>query len=141
MEIQEYNGTSLAYMGDAVMSLYVRELLLSKGYQKSKDLQKFSEAWVSAKAQAGFLNQLETEGFFTEEEWAIVLRGRNTNPKSKAKNADVITYRKATNPICMLRLISERLSLRKYAERWCRYCLCPFWPCCALHIYRHCPCA
>lgn len=96
MEIQEYNGTSLAYMGDAVMSLYVRELLLSKGYQKSKDLQKFSEAWVSAKAQAGFLNQLETEGFFTEEEWAIVLRGRNTNPKSKAKNADVITYRKAT---------------------------------------------
>ncbi len=44
-------------------------------------------------------------------------------------------------PICMLRLISERLSLRKYAERWCRYCLCPFWPCCALHIYRHCPCA
>ena len=39
MEIQEYNGTSLAYMGDAVMSLYVRELLLSKGYQKSKDLQ------------------------------------------------------------------------------------------------------
>ncbi len=30
MEIQEYNGTSLAYMGDAVMSLYVRELLLSE---------------------------------------------------------------------------------------------------------------
>lgn len=96
MDIQEYNGTSLAYMGDAVMSLYVRQLLLAKGYQKSKDLQKLSEGWVSAKAQASFLNQLETEGFFTDEEWSVVLRGRNTNPKSKAKNADVITYRKAT---------------------------------------------
>ena len=113
MEIQEYNGTSLAYMGDAVMSLYVRELLLSKGYQKSKDLQKFSEAWVSAKAQAGFLNQLETEGFFTEEEWAIVLRGRNTNPKSKAKNADVITYRKATG----LEAVFGWLYLMKKEER------------------------
>ena len=113
MEIQEYNGTSLAYMGDAVMSLYVRELLLSKGYQKSKDLQKFSEALVSAKAQAGFLNQLETEGFFTEEEWAIVLRGRNTNPKSKAKNADVITYRKATG----LEAVFGWLYLMKKEER------------------------
>ena len=113
MEIQEYNGTSLAYMGDAVMSLYVRELLLSKGYQKSKDLQKFSEGWVSAKAQAGFLNQLETEGFFTEEEWAIVLRGRNTNPKSKAKNADVITYRKATG----LEAVFGWLYLMKKEER------------------------
>lgn len=113
MEIQEYNGTSLAYMGDAVMSLYVRELLLSKGCQKSKDLQKFSEAWVSAKAQAGFLNQLETEGFFTEEEWAIVLRGRNTNPKSKAKNADVITYRKATG----LEAVFGWLYLMKKEER------------------------
>ena len=95
------------------MSLYVRELLLSKGYQKSKDLQKFSEAWVSAKAQAGFLNQLETEGFFTEEEWAIVLRGRNTKPKSKAKNADVITYRKATG----LEAVFGWLYLMKKEER------------------------
>ena len=38
--LQEYNGTSLAYMGDAVMSLFVREMLLSKGYQKPNVLQK-----------------------------------------------------------------------------------------------------
>ena len=96
MNVKEYNGTSLAYMGDAVMSLFVRELLLSKGYQQSKVLQKKSEGWVSAKAQAHFLETLQTNHFFSEEEWSIVLRGRNTNPKSKAKNADVLTYRKAT---------------------------------------------
>lgn len=96
MDIKEYNGTSLAYMGDAVMSLLVRELLLSMGYQQSKKLQQKSEGWVSAKAQAYFLQKLENDGFFSDEEWSIVLRGRNTNPKSKAKNADVLTYRKAT---------------------------------------------
>ena len=52
MDIKEYNGTSLAYMGDAVMSLLVREMLLAQGWQKSKILQKKSESWVSAKAQA-----------------------------------------------------------------------------------------
>lgn len=122
MDIKEYNGTSLAYMGDAVMSLFVRQFLLSKGYQKSKDLQKMSEQWVSAKAQANFLNQLEEEGFFSEEEWNIVLRGRNTNTKSKAKNADVITYRKATG----LEAIFGWLYLMKQNERlmqlWNRIC-------------------
>lgn len=122
MDIKEYNGTSLAYMGDAVMSLFVRQFLLSKGYQKSKDLQKISEKWVSAKAQANFLNQLEQEGFFTEEEWSIVLRGRNTSTKSKAKNADVITYRKATG----LEAIFGWLYLMNQQERlmqlWNRIC-------------------
>ena len=55
MDIKEFNGTSLAYMGDAVMSLLVRERLLQEGFQKSKVLQKKSEGWVSAKAQARFL--------------------------------------------------------------------------------------
>lgn len=113
MEIQEYNGTSLAYIGDAVMSLYVRELLLSRGFQQSKTLQKKSEAWVSARAQSDFLQRLENEDFFTEKEWSIVLRGRNTNPKSKAKNADVLTYRKATG----LEAIFGYLYLMREEER------------------------
>ena len=75
----------LAYMGDAVMSLLVREMLLAQGWQKSKILQKKSESWVSAKAQAYFLIQLKERAFFSEEEYAIVLRGRNTHSASKAK--------------------------------------------------------
>lgn len=113
MDIREYNGTSLAYIGDAVMSLLVREKLLSMGYQQSKVLQKKSEGWVSARAQAYFLQELENQGFFHEDEWSIVLRGRNTNPKSKAKNADVLTYRKATG----LESIFGWLYLNKEEER------------------------
>lgn len=96
MDVAEYNGTSLAYIGDAVMSLYVREMLLTKGYQKPDVLQKKSVAWVSANAQAYFLMTLKEQEFFTEEEWKIVLRGRNTNISSKAKNATVQTYRLST---------------------------------------------
>lgn len=113
MEIKEYNGTSLAYMGDAIMSVFVREMLLSQGYQKSKVMQQKSEAWVSAKAQSKFLEILENEQFFTEEEWSIVLRGRNTSPKSRAKNADVLTYRKATG----LEAIFGYLYLQRNMER------------------------
>lgn len=96
MDIKEFNGTSLAYMGDAIMSLLVREKLLKEGWQKPKVLQKKSEGWVSAKAQAYFLTQLKERSFFTEEEKAIILRGRNTHTASKAKNADVLTYRMST---------------------------------------------
>lgn len=96
MDVVEYNGTSLAYIGDAVMSLYVREMLLEKGFQKPDVLQKKSVAWVSANAQAYFLMTLKDQEFFTEEEWSIVLRGRNTNISSKAKNATVQTYRLST---------------------------------------------
>lgn len=96
MDIKEFNGTSLAYMGDAIMSLLVREKLLHEGWQKPKVLQKKSEGWVSAKAQAYFLTQLKECNFFTEEEKGIILRGRNTHTASKAKNADVLTYRMST---------------------------------------------
>ena len=37
MEIVPYNGTTLAFIGDAVMTLWVRELLVRKGYKKTND--------------------------------------------------------------------------------------------------------
>ena len=113
MEIREYNATSLAYIGDAVMSLYVRELLLSKGFQKPKILQQESIRYVSAKAQASFVKTLQEQEFFTEEEWSIILRGRNTHTKSKAKNAEVIEYRYATG----LEALFGYLYLNKQQER------------------------
>lgn len=120
MEIKEYNGTSLAYMGDAIMSVFVREMLLSQGYQKSKVMQQKSEAWVSARAQANFLEILENEHFFTDEEWSIVLRGRNTNPKSRAKNADVLTYRKATGLEAVFGYLYLQRNMERLDQLWNR---------------------
>lgn len=96
MEIVPYNGTTLAFIGDAVMTLYIREKLVKEGYQRPNDLQKKTAQYVSAKAQANYLTQLIDEDYFSEEELEIIKRGRNAQTKTIAKNADVITYRLAT---------------------------------------------
>jgi len=96
MKVKELNATTLAYIGDAVMSLWVRELLIEQGWQKPKVLQKQSVAWVSARAQAKLVQALLAENFFDEEERTIILRGRNAKCQSSAKNASMIEYRMAT---------------------------------------------
>lgn len=118
MNVNEYNGTSLAYMGDAVMSMFVREKLLNDGYQKSKVLQKKSEAWVSAKAQAYFVEKLEEQAFFTTEERTIFMRGRNTHSQSKAKNADVITYRMSTGLEAVFGYLYLTKQMKRLQELW-----------------------
>lgn len=97
MEIVPYNGNTLAYVGDAVMSLQVRNYLVcEKGMQKPKMLQEESVKFVSAKAQAKFLIQMQRDKVLNEEEEAIVKRGRNAKSDSVAKNVDINTYRIAT---------------------------------------------
>lgn len=96
MELQGLNGTTLAYIGDALYSLQIREYLVEKGLQRPNDLQKESVKYVSAVAQAKFLQAMLEQGLLTTEEQAIVKRGRNTNIHSRAKNADMMTYRFST---------------------------------------------
>lgn len=96
MEIIPYNGTTLAFIGDAVMSLKIREMFVKQGYQKPNQLHRLTASWVSAKAQARFLTELMDRNFFDEEELQIIYRGRNATLHTTAKNADVITYRLAT---------------------------------------------
>ena len=47
MEIVNYNGTSLAFIGDAWMSLKVRMHVLEQGYQRPRELQRRCSRWVS----------------------------------------------------------------------------------------------
>lgn len=96
MEIVTENATSLAWIGDAYMSLCVREHLLDKGYQKAHLLQKKSAKICSAKGQASILSSLLEKDYFTESEKQILARGRNATIHSKAKNADGKTYLQAT---------------------------------------------
>lgn len=96
MEIVTQNATSLAWIGDALMSLRVREHLVAKGYQKADVLQKKSARICSARGQSKILEQLLQENFFHEEEHQILQRGRNATIHSKAKNADGKTYLQAT---------------------------------------------
>lgn len=115
MNAKECNATTLAYIGDAVMSLWVRELLIEQGWQKPKILQQKSVAWVSARAQAGIVIALLEEDFFTETERTVVMRGRNANCVTHAKNADMMEYRMATGleaVIGYLYLMKEEVRLQ-----------------------------
>lgn len=90
------NGSTLAFVGDAILSLYVREYLVKLGLTKTKELQERSVRFVSANAQAKFIQKLITDNFLTEHEVKMFLRGRNHKSDTKAKNADIVTYRQST---------------------------------------------
>lgn len=96
MEIVTENATSLAWIGDAIMSLAVREHLLNLGFRKANVLQKKNAKICSAKGQSVMLHTLLEEDFFTEDEKQILARGRNATIHSKAKNASHKIYLEAT---------------------------------------------
>ncbi|GAX47710.1 Mini-ribonuclease 3 [Pseudolactococcus reticulitermitis] len=90
------NGIALAYAGDAVYEVFVRDYLLSQGITKPGELQKTAVKFVSAKAQAFLISEMEKDAILTEEELVYFKRGRNAHSKTTAKNTDVVTYRIST---------------------------------------------
>ncbi len=96
MNTNACSGRTLAFLGDAVWSLIVREYLILSGEGKGKKLQKDSIAYVSAKAQANFYTLLHEQQFFTEEEEEVFHRGRNASDGATPKSTDVQTYRIST---------------------------------------------
>lgn len=93
---KQLNGLALAYIGDAIFEVYVRHHLLKQGFTKPNDLHKKSSRIVSAKSQAEILFFLQNQSFFTEEEEAVLKRGRNAKSGTIPKNTDVQTYRYST---------------------------------------------
>lgn len=91
-----HTGNVLAFVGDAVLSLQVREYLISLGITNLDKLQKTSTEYVSAKAQAGFIRELIDKDLLTEDEMLYFKRGRNAKSYSVAKNQTVGDYRSAT---------------------------------------------
>ncbi|MDY3035080.1 MAG: ribonuclease III domain-containing protein [Absicoccus sp.] len=96
MEIVHQNAISLAWMGDAIMTMYVRQHILEKGIQNPQKLQRMSAKVCSAKGQSALLDALNQEDFFTADEKEILRRGRNASYHTKAKNATSQQYMKAT---------------------------------------------
>lgn len=96
MDVDEINIITLAYLGDAVYEVYVRNYLIKKGIAKVLDLQKEAINYVSAKSQCKILNYLMLHNLLKEEEMDIVKRGRNYKREVHPKNTDIITYKMAT---------------------------------------------
>ena len=93
MDINRINIITLAYIGDAVYEVYIRENLIEKGIAKVDDLQKRAVSFVSAKSQANILMNLLNNNILTNEELEIVKRGRNYKRSTHPKNTDIQTYK------------------------------------------------
>ena len=102
MNIDSMNVITLAYLGDSVYEVYIREYLISKGIVYVVDLQKEAIKYVSAKSQAKILDYLVNNNYLSEEEVNIVKRGRNHKRDSHPKNTDIITYKKSTGFECLV---------------------------------------
>ncbi len=82
----------LAWLGDALYDLYVREHLVARG-GKVRALHREAISFVCAHAQAEALSRIS--GALTEAEGDVVRRARNAH-QSPPKNADPGEYHHAT---------------------------------------------
>ena len=96
VDVRTINVVALAYLGDAIYEVYIREKLILMGISHALELQKRAVLYVSAKGQASILNRLLEEGKLTEEEIQVVKRGRNYKRSTHPKHTDILTYKLST---------------------------------------------
>lgn len=92
--IRDYNGVTLAYIGDAVIELMIREALIQSGLSDTGKLSAAAQKLVCAKTQSVIAERLFPE--FSSEEEAAYRLGRNHHASGKPKNATSAEYSRST---------------------------------------------
>ncbi|MGN0353793.1 MAG: Mini-ribonuclease 3 [Muricoprocola sp.] len=111
IDLRDYSPLALAYIGDGVFELVIRTIVVKKANGPVQKMHKRASTLVKAAAQAEMSDRLMPE--LTEEEIAVFKRGRNAKSYTKAKNATVSEYRKATG----LEALFGYLYLKKDMQR------------------------
>lgn len=93
-DIRTYSPLTLAYIGDAIFELVVRTVLVERKNMQPEKLHKAAIRIVKAETQSLLIEALKEE--LTEEELKIYKRGRNAKAVTRAKNAAMSDYRRAT---------------------------------------------
>lgn len=94
IKICDMSTASLAYLGDCVIELLVRERLTLSGISSSKNLNREALNFVSAPAQAAAMKKIID--LLTEEEEGFFRRGKNLAHMNVPKSATPSEYRVAT---------------------------------------------
>lgn len=89
-----YSPLALAYIGDGVYEIFIRTYVMNKGNMPVNKMHKASRELVKASSQAKIYYLIEE--FLTEEEEAVLRRGRNAKSFTSPKNGDITDYRHAT---------------------------------------------
>lgn len=93
-DLRTYSPLTLAYIGDAIFELVVRTVLVERKNTQAEKLHKAATKIVKAETQALMIEMLKED--LTEEEMAVYKRGRNAKAVTRAKNASMSEYRRAT---------------------------------------------
>lgn len=88
------NLLPLAFIGDSIHTLFVREYCLKMSVDKMENYHIKASNFCKASSQAKVLALIQD--ILTEEEKEIVRRGRNAKAKHQAKNATSADYTHAT---------------------------------------------
>ena len=99
LTLKELSNAALAYYGDGVLELLVRERLVRMGLSTAAHLNAAARDYVTAPKQAEAMERLAPH--LSEEETAIYRRGRNNIHANVPKKATVGQYRAATGMECL----------------------------------------
>ncbi len=92
--VKASNGSSLAYVGDAVAEVFVRSALIELGISDPGRFNELALRFVTAHAQSAAYAKVSE--LVTEEEKEILTRGRNAKLTHRPKNQTQSDYRRAT---------------------------------------------
>ncbi len=91
---KQLSPLNLAFIGDCIYEIYVRESLVADANRPVNDLHRESVKYVSAKAQTAAFEKIKER--LTEEELAVFKRGRNAKVGHSPKSATEGEYHCAT---------------------------------------------
>lgn len=94
MKTESINTTALAYIGDGVYELFVRKMMVERGWAAADHLHRETVKYVRADSQAYAIKRILE--MLTPEEQDLIRRARNRKSATRPKNADPITYKMAT---------------------------------------------
>ncbi len=109
-----YSPLTLAFVGDGVYDLLVRDHLVRRANRPVGELNKIKVSLVNCESQARFAQKLMPS--LTEKERAVYKRGRNAAPKCTPKHGSVADYHSATGLECLFGYLhingeTERINL------------------------------
>lgn len=93
-EARTFCSQTLAFVGDAVHTLYVRQKIVLSKNTPTKDLHSTAVSFVKASGQSKAMRTLLK--LFNPNETAVYKRARNFKTNNVSKNASIADYRRAT---------------------------------------------
>ena len=114
IDLRDYSPLVLAYIGDGIYELVIRTIMVKRANGPVQRVHKRVSTLVKAAAQAEMSERLLPE--LTEEETAVLKRGRNAKSYTKAKNATVSEYSKATGLEALFGYLYLKKDMRRIVE-------------------------